>query len=95
MLIWQVVHSATWFFFSPPPSCLNFIEMRLGCDAESGTAFANLWQPSQVSLTGFCAFQWQLKQDEWSNGAVLKVSTSGTYPSIHPVFGGFRFARGS
>jgi hypothetical protein len=29
MLIWQVAHSPTWFFFSPPPSCLNFIEIRV------------------------------------------------------------------
>ena len=34
---------------------------------------ASLWQPLQFVATGCCAFQWQLKHDEWFVGDALKV----------------------
>ena len=77
MLMWQVVHSAMWTFFSPPPSCMNFKEILIGAAKPRDGVGASLWQPTQFVAIGCCAFQCQLKHESCPEGTDLKVSDFG------------------
>jgi len=65
---------------------MNFSEILVGARLlENG--LLNLWHPPQLSATGCCSFQWQLKHDEWPLGDDLNVAAPGTKPSGQPLSG--------